>query len=355
MGYLGCADGYVVQFTTKDHKLIGETDQSSSVDWGRKLDNYSQANVSFDLGSQVDSGSCCKLIDRLDVRRDHMSLLRIVGSTSEMVWTGPIQRIESRRGIVNIAAVDNLALYQNRVLHTNHDFTATDLADIWNAYLSDANDADPIITDLCPPTGILLDTQQNAYESDMAMGAMKVILEAGLDVTIHRGTIVYGGKAIRLQPMALRDDHFNGDVAVIQDASRIASQLYVKGYSDDQADYPNPGITPASGYYGIVERIYTEPNVEGVTSLTQVAVSHYDQMALQKPFYLDLGDGSLAPSAPVDINDLVCGTVFNVSIQDVCPPMEQPLRMFEMSATMSGGDEVVTIGLQPIGALEDES
>lgn len=353
MGTLGCADGYIVQFTTKDLKMIGETDLASSVNWNRKLDDFSTANVSLDLGANVDSGSCCDLLNRVDVRRDHMSLLRLRGSDVSMVWTGPIQQIRSNRDSAEITAVDKLALYQNRVLRTFHDFTATDVADIWNAYLADANSTDPIITDLCPPTGIILDTQQNAFESDMAIGAMRVLLDAGLDVTIHRGVVVYGGKEILLHRIALRDDHFTGPISVIQDAAKIASQVYVKGYSNDQADYPNPGATPASGFYGIVERVFTEPNIVGTASLTEVAKSHYDQMALQKPFYLDMGDGALSQTAPVDINDLVCGSVFNVSIQDVCPPMEQPLRMFEMNVSMQQ-DENVTISLQPIGALSEQ-
>jgi len=352
-GTLGCADGYLVQFTTKDGKLIGETDLASSVSWNRKLDDYSSASVSFDLGAAVDSTSCCKLLDQLDVRRDYMSLYRLTGSDVSMVWTGPIQRIESKRDSATISAVDRLFLYQTRILRQNHDFTATDLATIWNAYLTDANSIDPIITDLCPPTGIFLDTQQDYLQAGMATDAMKTILDAGLDVTIHRGAIVYGGKELRLQRQALRDDHFVGDITVVQDASRIASQVYMKGFSDDFASYPGTPAAPSTGYYGLVERIFTDNNIVGVASLSEAAISHYNQLANQKPFFLDMsGSAALHQSAPVDINDLVAGTVFNVSIQDICPPMEQPLRMYEMNVEMSA-DENVSISLQPIGEVAD--
>lgn len=350
---LGCADSYIVEFSTFDGKKIGETDLASSVAWNRKLDEYSTASVVMDLGATVDSKSCCDLLNLLNVRKDVVSLWRITGSDSSMVWTGPIQKITSTRGNASIQCVDKFALYETRILRDNHDDIGEDLANIWNSYLADANSVDPIITDLCPLTGILLDRTVNQDERPIAMPLLRDLLTAGLDITIHRGQIVYGAKEIRMQRMALRDDHFIGEIQVVQDGFKIASQVYAKGEGDDVVDFPNPSTSPNVGFYGLVERVYSDSNMSGTASLTETAESIYAQLANQKPFYIDMsGDSALSPNTPVDINSFVCGSVFNVSLQDICPPMEQPLRLSSIDVSMSG-DEEVSISLQPVGQFSD--
>lgn len=353
MGYLGCADSYRVEFSTFDQKLIGSTDRISSVNWNRKLDDYSSSGMTFDLGSRVGAGACCELMEKINVRRDVCSIYRIIGSMESMVWTGRIMKITGGREDAVIDCVDDLGLYQTRILRNDHDDIAQDIATIWNSYLVDANSIDPIITTFAPLTGILLDRTVNAFETKEAYGDLKELLSEGLDFTIHRGTPIYGGNEIRLQRMALRDDNFVGDPKVIQDGSKVASQIYMKGNGDDRVDYPNPSATPATGYYGLVERVFNDDNLVGTASLTQAAQARYDILARQKPYYLDMNGASLAPSTPIDINDFVAGTVFNVSIQDTCPSLEQPLRMDELNVSM-GTDESVSISLQPIGTTVDD-
>lgn len=351
---LGCADGYLVEFSTFDGKKIGETDLASSVAWNRKLDEYSTASVVLDLGATVDSAACCQLLERLNVRKDVVSLWRITGSDSSMVWTGPIQKITSTRTSASIQCVDDLALYETRIIRENHDDVGVDVADIWNSYITDANSIDPIITDLCPPTGILLDRTVNFDEYPLAGPLLRDLLTAGLDVTIHRGQIIYGGKEIRLQRMALRDDYFIGEIQVVQDGSKVSSQIYTKGEGDDAVEFPNPSTSPSVGFYGLVERVFSDSNMSGTSSLTEMAESIYAQMANQKPYYIDMsGDSALSPDTPVDINTFVCGSVFNVSLQDICPPMEQPLRLSSVDVSMTGDGEEVSISLQPLGQVSD--
>lgn len=351
MGLLGCADDYLVQFSTKEGKLIGEISNAASLNWNRKLDDFSTASVNVNLGAQIDSAACCDLLNRIDVRRDVMTLYRNIGAESSQVWTGPIQKIISRREGAEIVAVDKLALYQNRILRLNHTHAGADLATIWNDYLQDANSVDPIITDLCPATGIILDRLLNASDRRIAWSELKELLDTGLDITLHRGMIIYGAKEIKLQRQALRDSHFIGEIQVVQDAAKVASQIYLKGYGDESVEYPSPAATPSVGYYGLVERVFVEENLSGASSLNTAAQSYYEQLANQKPYFLDMpGDSRLSPTAPVDINDLVCGTIFNVAIDDICPPMEQPLRMHEVNVSM-GTDESVSISLQPIGSV----
>lgn len=350
---LGCADNYMVQFISQSGLVLTEIEDASQVSWNRRLDDYSTASTMFQVSGSDDARKCCQDIERLDVRRHKAVIWRQKGSSSEQVWVGNIQNIIGGRSFATVDMVDDFAFYKQRIFHQQHNYTNVDLAYVWNQYITDANSVDPIITELAPNVGITISRDITSGERRIAWNELRELLDTGMDVTIHIGNIIYGGKEIFVSPIVLSDDHFLGDVNIVKAGSKIVSVVYMNGAGDIKAQYPPAGVP--TNIYGLVERVFVEENITDLPSLQTAAKTRYDQLANQPPYYIDIPDGSsLAPDTPMEINELIAGRALVVEMSDTCPEVSQAMRISEVQVDMAT-DEDVKISLQPLGTVANDA
>jgi hypothetical protein len=312
---------------------------------------------------------CCEIVNGLDPVRHELEIWR----SGEAVWTGPILNVNDQHdeGTVEIRALDLSAYFQWRIfLHTMKP-RGIDLADIFAGYVNYALDkvlppwglfqeGDPALVGDNPgiemivlPTGVTGDRTVYHHDLKVVGSELEELARTGIDWTMLNRTLLCGGLEITAEGgspyylrQPLRDEFFIVPPRVRRTADGMVTYAWMRA-NGVRASVGGPD--PSDGL--LLERVLDEYSIEDQTSAEAAVQGYYDR-AHEPSVYVEGGD-RLAPSCPIEMNELVPGARVQVDLREGCLPYHGLLRLEDVSGTWTAEGEDVRIVLQPLGGTFD--
>lgn len=331
---ISCDDDYRVQYRRGAQALsVGQS--ATRVRWGRARDDISTSTINHAVG---DDG-CCDQLDDLEPWADSVAVYR----AGELMWSGPVTRVEYQPDEVIVDAVDILGWMTRRLIHTDHAHVAVDLADIFTSYWNDAMAPDviPALLEIAA-TGVLATRTVLAAEYLNAWDTMRELLDTGLDIVALGDRVIGGGLEIGF--ISLTDQNFSGPVAVVKDGGQYTNRAVVKG----DAGVVGIAATNPSTPYPLIETVSEDTLVQDVGSATQAAQSRLDY-SQTVPRRLETPDGvSIILDETVTIDKLIPGLVVQVATTNLCYSRTEAYTLQRVDVEVAEQEDV-RITLQPIG------
>lgn len=323
MPQLGCqSHSYVVR--DRDGARVSASGVLTEVEWHRVLDDVSTARVVVAGG--VD---CCGDLSQLRTWRQTLDIYR--GDT--FVWSGPITQIEWTVNGVTIDAVDVIGLLDRRVPHQDFVFAGTDLNEIARQLIEDGyapDDPGHSVT-VVGPAGV---TGGRQYFEGVGQTAdhLRDLAETGMDFTAVGNNIVLLPETFCEVVGRLSDSDMPEGLIVAEDGTALATKWYVGGDTTDIVG-SSGGADP---YYGLLERYTEQTAVTDVDSATEAAAARV-RTTSSAPVGIDTQSVTLAPTAPVAVEQLVPGWCLDITSASTCRTVTQRLKIVGVDVRESGG------------------
>lgn len=328
---LGCVSEYHALIQSKDGIGVGELPMSS-VKFDRKLDSISEAEIEIPLAGP----GCepCGLVSSLRPWHHELYLFR----DNEFVWSGPITKIQIRRDSATVYAGDLFQLMDFRLVHNDMCFAqacggaATELVDIGAALIDDAFVLDGHNYEIVKfnQTGLL--GERLYLPGEHSLDVLGEALRLGLDATVLGRRIILGAVPFGSTD-ALTDEDFVGDLEIEIDGLGMATRVITKGDGvvglavADGADAN--GVHP---YYGLIESEGNDRGELGTQTLADQAAKAIVDSKFPPPVTLSTPTGArLAATAPVNMSDLVPGTLVPVISDQLCTPVSGEYILIEVT------------------------
>lgn len=343
MGPLGCADSYGVMITNRfGTQQRGELLDVSSLEWGRVIDETSEAKIVI----PTQGPDCCKTLAATNDWCDSVALWR---NRSELVWEGPITYLEYGRDSTSITASDVTAwLWKRKVRelinYTDSGLGAADLATIGEALVRHALEIDDpgLLQYLTVTAAGVTGKRQYKADSGYVGDHLAELARTGLDFTALGRRIILAGEVPTATLPRLTDDHFLGELKVIKDGRAALTHATVTG----------KGVTGTAEIEGACGRLDYLANEEEILDV-ESATAEADSLVAggyPTPLILSVPDGSaLDPAAPVGINDLVPGARVPVLSAQTCREVAADFRLQRVNVSFGDQGESVRVSLVPIG------
>lgn len=309
----------------------------------RRLDSPSEAEVECRL-SPLDLQRCCPDFADIDT---WANLLRITWEGIE-AWVGPITFVRHFTDGIFLKAHDLSIHWQTRVLGEHHH-EAVDLATIFADYHRDAYNQDPWGVDVvAQPVGLTGTRDVLATDGMVAWSAISELTRTGLDYTVVGRTMIVGGEEVPAAPITtLRDDHFTEPLTVVDDGVVRATDYVVSGGDQITGRAALPETSDVRRRYGLITGRSQERNILDELSAGRAAKTRLDFMQdsirVEPPTH-----AYLAPSAPIQLVDLIPGARIDINSAATCRPVAGQFRLSRVTARMDGR---VAISLQPLGTV----
>lgn len=318
-------------------------DRAKSIEWGRALCDFSTAAVT------IAGQHCTPRLDEVHTWAHSLVVFRGTDDgPAKRVWEGPIQKIESDRGDLKIAATDVAGWTQVRPIETTRLLTSTVRDEmVWTiqqAFLDD----DPNVLAYLQTTGTLGGT----VDRDIQIGAgyhsadLESLVQAGGRWTVIGRRIIvwcdeYLGRLRTLRP----EDHLTSDVKVIEDGRALLTSALVRDDTGNVVTYEVAvgGVDP---FYGKVGGILSSgQDEESTASLTNRA-----EFAVQSRYparqTLVVPDGStLICDSPFPIEALVPGTLIPVVTTTATGRTIRATMMLAAVNVTQGADGAEKVGI----------
>ncbi|MFI6289997.1 hypothetical protein ACIBEJ_00340 [Nonomuraea sp. NPDC050790] len=340
MGPLGCAEEYTIGIYDRTGGRQHGTVDPAALDWSRVLDDTSEANITV----PYQGPDCCKLLGEARSWCNELAIFR----DQQLVWQGPLVRIEHRGDDTLLAARDVTQWLFRRKIRNLIDFTGTsnaDLAVIAAALIEHgfAPDDPNVLAYLMITAAGIVGERKYAKNSGYILDHLRELARTGLDFTTLGRRILLMGEGPLGRLPGLSDEHFVGPLAVIEDGLSAITHATVVG----------KGITAEAGGIGtcgLLEFIATEEEIQDATS-AQAEAGALVVGGNPAPLFLEVPDNSqLAPETPIGINDLIPGAIIPVTSEATCRLVAADLRLIRMKVAFSEADgEKVGITLAPLG------
>lgn len=352
---LGCGV-YSVYVADRSGEVLLRELPWSSIHWTREQDNVSIAEVML---RQVDGGpNCCKLISGLYPWAYEIVIFR----DSERVWTGPVTRIATNAGDVNITARDKAGWLFRRVIHNEHLYPTpgTDLSTIFNELIVDAMAVDnvPNLVPTATNTGILGERSYYPNKIEKAWNAIEELCRTGVDFTMVGPDMVAGSFEIPANPIAyLTAQAFADPPDIDIDGMEQVSVWYIGPTgSPGTSGFPFVGFFGAvDPDFGVLEDAAVEDKIEDQDSANTAAQTRWD---LTHEPVVNVKGGTLDVSAPMSVGLLVPGTVIRLAYEDTCYPLTQDYRLYHVDVRVDVGDDIseaIEVQFQPVGTTDEEA
>ncbi|MFC4328381.1 poly-gamma-glutamate hydrolase family protein [Streptomyces andamanensis] len=381
---LGCAEEYTARLHWRGGALPYEAAIMSTLteaSWGRTINDISEASVTVLKGDV--SGECCEALSEAEPWVHELTLYR----DGELVWQGPIDKITARRDSVTIHAVDVFSWF-DRLVNVYKVAYKGATAD------SNGRKAMPIVQIAANHIRLnLMDTRLNAIQDYPGIlnylvmqnySLVKVTVEKdgssnnaiwaaqmgdilrewtkrGLRwTTVGRALVLsskpQGQRSTPTTQARLTDEDFIGDVEIIKDGTQAATYAFVT--TQDGQDV-SKGKTVGKGRtgtaYGRLDRL-VELDDEDTSDADMLAAAN-DALTgrYPVPVTISVPDGAaLAPTAPVNIGQLVPGYQFDVLASSFCQRVLQSFMLTDVDVSWQDGQEKVGVTFIPADQADEE-
>lgn len=349
-GILGCGVYEIGVFERGGATMIGSL-PFDSLAWARDLDAVSEATLQI-TGISGAGAACCALLGSIKPWQHELAMYR----DGTRVWAGPITTIDVLGEVATISARDVMQWMWIRRLRHDHAFVATDLATIFQAYVTDALTLDNSmgLVVVPTPTGVTGDRSVLALQHMIAGDQLDELSRTGVDWTTIDRSVFVGGTVTPypLPPtgrLVLIDDSFQTPPRVTTDGMQMATDWVVRGAGG--GDGPDPVFGEAGGLsatFGLVDRVETNEEILDSPSAAAQAAS---RLALTGGGATVVSEGILSPDAGVTIDQLVPGLPVELRLVNPCLQILVDYRLASVKVTAGATqDEQVTLSFQPLGS-----
>lgn len=343
MAMVGCGT-HSAQIVDREGSVVTDLSVLTAVEWLRVLDDVATANVDV-----VPDGDCCEQLGNVRSWRHRL----VISRDGEVVWDGPVIRVEWRQGRVTVFALDITAWLDRRVPHRDFTFTDTDLTVIAQTLIADALAPDDPghEVSVVGMTGVRGGREYTAGDGQVG-DHLRDLADTGLDYTAVGSTIVLLPEDFDDSVGMLTDADMPSGLVVAEDGSLLATRVVVHG-SEASGAVGEAGGSDA--YYGLLERSVEE------NSITTDAAAASSARAIRAanfpvPLFLATEQITLSPEAAVDVAALVPGWCVDVSSNVTCRPLAQRLKIIGVKVRETGTDgESVQVVLAPLSSLGDDT
>lgn len=339
---LGLGEDLRVFLTTRGAtRLLAELPVTGG-SFTRKLDATSECQVSG-VFSGSDAECCDGWIDAVPWATE-LLILR----DGRDAWAGPITGTNFARGSVTIDAADLSAWWDRRRVP---DLKFVDYCpcfgfrDIHIAAMA----PDPVPNfDLFIQnnnTGtVRVDRTYLLSDQQYASEALDELAKTAVDWTAFGRTVIISQDEIDVPPYAtMLDDWWDEPPEVQVLGNEQATRVIVTGKNDIVAVATADAATIAT--YGLLERVFSEPNIEDQRSLDYAAMTRLDY--LSQPLFITPPQGAtLKPTAPITVAELVPGIRVRVDTSATCRRVVADFRLQGVKVDFDGK---VAVDLQPVG------
>lgn len=365
---LGCGT-YEAYFNTRGGgSFVCRIRNLTQLSWGRKLNEVSEAQVSFSLNGQEEE--CCNCVETVNPWEHELSIYR----DGVEVWCGPVIN-----GTVDLSSMT--ATYQARDLSTwfdhrwvevvgnDQEWEETDVSDVYDWLVNHAYSKDPWNMEWyinrmgIPINRIYTGTEPGerwAGSFQVVGDELRDLLQYGIDYTVVRRTMIGGNLEDANAPASVRlIDNSWATLPTIQiTGGNMATEVGVAGgnsgytgWYDDQIWIERDQSSP----YGLLQTFVPAPELdEEDTRLLPNAISQkaYALKALKGEPYIYVKGGELSQHAAVTFDQLIPGRVFRVELLQTCRTIQTDYRLYEVNVQYGPNGETVAPVLTPLGAEE---
>lgn len=317
-------------------------DSITEITWGRKLDGISRATISY----QKSGPDCCGDLGEIEPLRTEVGIYR----DGRLEWYGWVLDVEEGRNDLIVTAVDALWWLTARRQRVDYDWQNTDLTDIFIDLWNEAMSTDPIENTqlVTTPSGVLESRKAQIVDFRYIWNIVQEMLDSGLDV-FTLGKSIFAGVPQSLREIEMTMADISGDIRVTKAGSLYASNVVVAGTEQTYGEYPPTDQT--SLYYPRVDEIIKDSQVQNVDSAVNRAKARYEYSKIV-PRLVKTQDGiTLSPDSNITVPILVPGVPIVLETTDLCYAARQAFRLGTLDVTVSSGNELVVIGLQPTGPV----
>lgn len=334
---LGCAThGYTITDRSGGH--VAASGRLTDVRYNRVLNDSSDASVTI----SVEGLDCCDELGNIRSWRHWLNIFR----NGVFVWSGPIVTVTWSRSEVVVNATDLIGLLDRRVVHRQITFDRTPVATIASVLIEDGlrpDDPGHTVTTVAPTIA----TGGRTYQAWIGQTAdhLRDLSETGLDFTAIGQNILLLPDEFGETIGRLSDADLPQGLKVTEDGASLATRQVVAADEDTGFVGVAGGV---NDYYGLLE-VYTEQNtLKTLSDADQAAQAKLDG-SLNVPVFIDTQDVTLAPTAPVIIEQLVPGWCVDITSGQTCREITQRMKITGLAATENGDGEKLVLQVSATG------
>lgn len=368
-GTLGCGQ-YEAYFKTRGgDTFVCRATNLINLTWGRRLNEVSEANVTFNLKGF--EGDCCECVSNINPWEHELSIYR----DGEEVWCGPVTggELDISNGTMRFDAKDLSTWFDRRwveVLDQDVEFEEADITEVYNWLINHAYSKDPWNMQWYFNTrlGIPIDRIYTAFESPDRWGGtyqmvgeeLRGLTNSGIDHTVVRRTMVAGDLRDSTNIVArLTDKHWTTMPNISIVGTAMATEVAVAGgaggyggWADDQIWIERP-YDDDRRRFGLLQRFDVAPTLDDAltTSLPNpISQQAYNLRELRRRPFEYIQGGQLSQHAPVTFDTLVPGRYIRVDFEQTCRPVASNYLLTSISVSFGNDGESVSIELVPPGS-----
>lgn len=323
---VGCAThSYTV--VDRDGGTVTASGVLTDVQYTRVLNDASTARATIG----VSGPDCCTELGNVRSWRHQLNIYR----DNAFMWSGFITNVDWSFDETVIDAVDIIGLLDRRVPHQDFVFTDTDLTEIARQLVEDAlipDDPGHEVT-VIGASGVL---GGRSYEENVGQSAdhLRDLADTGIDFTAVGNNIVILPDDFCDVVGRLADEDLPEGLTVSEDGASLATRWVVAGSEASGAVGTAGG---RNSYYGLLERYTEQTSITGQTAADAAAQAKL-RASLAVPVFIDTQNITLAPTANVEVAQLVPGWCVDITSDSTCRTVTQRLKITGLQVSEDGGN-----------------
>lgn len=384
---LGCAEDYRVFVTAGDYSTVIDSIAWSDLEWTRILDEPSTATVT--VPDRYGGLSCCARLGGLLPWRFGLRIER----DDRLVWSGPVTNVQRAPDSLRVTASDVMARFQKRLATRNTD-TTFQMADAGVAFAQVILEAQDGVAaeqwSLQPPevaTGFPFSRTVLVRDFEIAWDILQELAEAAIDFWVGNGVLyvfeprtgwVYWDTVTETN--TLLEGPYTASSELLYGTFTESTfvglpQWSINGWAQTNIGWvpgADVGETGARRYWaasyplsvandGVLDgvetfNLYRPEEEEDIPD--DVFQAFADSLVAQRGLAPPIMEGAmLAENAPIDVDHLRPGSIWQVDIWDACyGQLLQATRLKRVTVraakTTDGITETVEPVLFPLGTTE---
>lgn len=369
-GQLGCGT-YEAYFKSRGGDLfICRALNITSVSWGRRLSDISEATITLALNGE--EGDCCACVGSINPWEHELAIYR----EGVEVWVGPVTgaEINQAQSTARFDARDLSIWFDRRwveVQDTDVEFEEADITEVYNWLMVHAYYKDPFNLDwyFTGTAGIPIDRSYLSYDPSIGErwggnypyvgDELRELRKSGIDSTVVRRTYIAGNITSGQPAARLTDSSFTEPPTLIVAGGGMATEVGVgggaggfSGWTDEDMWIEKPNDAPRT-QFGLLQYFENAPDIDDVDTYqtpNPVTQRAYALRELKKEPYVYIKNGPLTQNAPITIEELIPGRHIRVDLLKSCRVVESDYMLASVSVEFGPDGEKVSLELTPPGA-----
>lgn len=369
---LGCGTYDVFVYRRGGSIRVGQITGISSLSWGRKRDDMSDAKVVIS-GWDFDCGN---LLSKLQTWAYEIVIFRHDGYTTDRVWEGPITLLTYEKDTVTIQAKDVVGYLYRRIIRqemndSRNGATVVSRATqiVQNALAPDDPNVLAYLNPLVRSDDPMQYRSTPAYSRTAFEEIDDMAANAGLDYcAVGRSILIWATKHRIGTLPELTDEHL-GNAPIVSEYGMSMANRYV--VSDGNGVWGEANRLDVSGNdptYGLVEMLsstwasdstedtgtYTQEGLETVRKSFAEFAERSISDRYGPPVIVRIPDNtSLNPNTPLSIQHLVPGVAIPLRSTGTLRTVAATQKLDSVAVAVEAGKETISITLSPFSRDDD--